>query len=437
MSDITARYSDDRYDYWIEDRVQATMTRIRAGKDGDIKCEIEVRYHVEPLAGLLHHGTLNLLAERTVKTLANQLGSRVDDFDWYKFLMAITYMAKARYREGEPPVALHEVDAGSRPRWLVKPVVEFEGPTVLAAPGGSNKSMLAVAIAATVATGRSTFTGLRARSQMPVLYLDWEADQYAHKDRLSAMCAAAKTDFPPEFYYRREYAPLVEAADELAAHIAKLGAGFVVIDSKGAALGGAPEEAEGTLRFFRAIRKLRVPALVVDHLPNADKDGKRPKRPFGSVYTLNMARNVWLAEIVEQADSSTTVLWRHTKSNNGPARDKLAWELTYEMDEGEEHYRSIGVRQINPRRITDLAQVVDRMSLREQIDHHMSSSSTPMSVTELSSLTGKSEAQVRARLNDGADQHHYVNVAASGPGKWMLAAKYRQQKTGEDLPVPF
>jgi hypothetical protein len=413
------------------------MTRIRAGKDGAIQVEAEVRYHREPFAGLLHHGTLNILAERTVKTLANQLASRIDDFDWYKFLMAVTYMAKERYRIGEPPVALVEVEAGARPRWLVKPIVEFEGPTVVAAPGGSNKSMLSLAIAATVATGRGKFLGLNARKQMPVLYLDWEADQWSHKDRLTAMCAANGIEFPDQLYYRREYAPLVESADELAKHVAQLAAGMVVIDSKGAALGGAPEEAEGTLRFFRGIRKLRVPALIVDHLPNSDKDGKRPKRPFGSVYTQNMARNVWIAEIVDQGDADSTVLWRHTKSNNGPATGKLAWRLDYTMDGEQEHYETIAIHQINPRSVTDLAVVIEKMTLREQITHHLTESKSPLSIDELANLTGASNAVLRARLNEGRDRNFYVNVGKGGAGQWMLASRYRQEAIGEELPSPF
>jgi hypothetical protein len=426
---LVAVYDEDTYRFTTDDStVIVELARIRATRTGDIKAEIEVRWNQAPLAGLLHHGTINLLAERSVKQLANQLSDRISEHDWYGTLLAITYLAKKRYREGEPPIALDLVDPKELPRWLIKPIIEHGGPTVLAAPGGSAKSMLALALAATVATGRTRFLGLRPMRTGAVLYLDWEADQYAHSNRLGAMCAAAEVEKPTTLFYRREYAPLHESVDELAKHVRELKAELVVVDSKGAALAGAPEDAEGTLRFFRAIRRLAVPTLVVDHVTNEAAHGKGAKRPFGSVYTQNMARNIWMAERASGEPGETVVLCKHTKSNNGPIGTKLAWRMEFVTDD--DLYETIRCQPVNPIEVAVMP-TDDSMSLRDKIARILETDGKPMTVVDLATLTGAGQSAVRARLNEGKMDGSFVNVSQGPTGKWMLTSEYIAKRLGD------
>lgn len=427
---MKSEFTPDTYYFTTDDGLaHFELSRIRTER-GDIICEIEVRWHGVEDPGLLHHGKLNLVSERSVTTLGNLLRQRIDGetVDWVGWLTGITYAAKNRYRNGEPPIRLSEVDTAAQTKWLLRPLLEHGGPTVLAAPGGSAKSMLALGVAATVATGRS-FIGINTKQAGPVLYLDWEADKYAHRNRLDALCHAIGETTPDNVYYRREYAPLHESTEELTRQVKDLEAVMVVVDSKGASLSGAPEEADGTLRFFRALRTLGVPALVVDHVTNASAAGKGPSRPFGSVYTQNMARNVWMARRTDQAEGQTTVVWQHTKSNNGPTGRKLAWQMDFALDgEGtdNERYQSIRIKPVSPVTVTSIDAT---KSLTDRLAEIMHREQRELMVAELVDLTGASADGVRARLNEGARSGLFTNInAGKKPSYWLLAAQDLQRR---------
>lgn len=441
MSDLISEWSHDTYKFYTSDRIASIeMTRLRAERGGEIKAEIEVRWHGQPKPGLLHHGGLNLMSDRTVKTLSNTLQDRISEFDWYGFLTASSYLAKKRYREGDPPKILSDVEPDPV-RWLLRPVVEYAGPTVIAAEGGSTKSLLALAIAATVATGRGRFLGMQPRQQHNVLYLDWEADEQTHLDRLQALCSGAGIVMPSNLYYRREWAPLADSADELARHVRELDVGLVVIDSKGMSLAGSPEDAQETIRMFGGLRKLNVPSIVVDHITNAAAENpKLKKRPFGSIYTQNVARNVWMARRLSQQPGEVTVLWEHTKSNNGRTGRKLAWRVEFVENESGERYEKIRIQPMNP--IAAMGPMTDDQPLREKLMAVLSTAASPLEVAELAELTGGSHTAVRARLNEGRKTGDFVNVGEGATGRWLLAKDWMQSALArtddmEDTPDPF
>ena len=444
MSRVRSTFTDDMYVFTTDDDLaRIEMTRIRAERGGDIKAEIEIRWNGRPKAGLLHHGTLNLLSERTTKTLANTLKDRIPEHDWYATLTACTFLAKKRYREGEPPVILSEVERNPT-RWLVQPIVEHGGPTILGAAGGTLKSMMCLAVGATVATGRAKFLGLKLRGEKaPVLYLDWETDKYAHANRLEALCAAVGEKVPDNILYRREWAPLHELGEEISKLVAKEGIGLVIVDSKGAALSGSPEDAEVTVRFFNAIRRMNTPAMIADHVTNETAYKKGPKRPFGSVYAVNMARNVWMAERANQEVGRVSVVWEHTKSNNGPTGRKLAWNLHLEQDDAG-LYERIAIRQVSPIEVQSL--MVEEEGVRALIQRALAQSPSPMDVEELVEFTGASAATVRARLKDGKDDSEFINVGTGRKGRWTLTSKVTERaelthtQIGPDsntMPDPF
>lgn len=340
-------YLNDHYQYRTKDGyAQIDLNRVRAVKD-DVHAEAEVRWLKPPDSGLLKHGNLNLLSDRTVSVWRAELERRIPEYDWGAFLTAVTKQAKDYFRRGSPPRPLRDAKV-REDRWFLEPFVQHGGPTVLAAPGGSVKSMFALALGATVASGQwqilrasgnrlTDSAGKKIRSA-PVLYLDWESDIESHKERLAAICRAREIDEPADLYYRREYAPLPQAAHELSLYAVELGVEFLVIDSKGAALGGSPEDAETTLRFFNSVREIGVPTLIVDHVTNEAADNRGgAKRPFGSVFTRNMARNVWMAEkMSENTDKGrVTVKFVRIKANDattGPST-WIAWDVLIQTDD--------------------------------------------------------------------------------------------------------
>lgn len=442
MSSLVPSYAEDEYRFTSKDGLVAIrMGRFRVDPRAGMRAEVEVRWHGQPKPGLLKSSDLNLNASNTIKQWANELESRAPDHDWYATLTAAAYLAKERYRTGDPPIRMSEVDTAPGTRWVLRPLLEASGPTVVAAKGGSLKSLLALAAMLTVVTGRGKFLGVNAQVKgQPGLYLDWEADRHTHRNRLDALCRGAGVDLAPAadgVFYRREYAPLHETANELVRYVRDIEPGIIVIDSKGASLSGAPEDAETTLRFFRAVRQLGVPALIVDHVTNEAADGKGAKRPFGSVYTQNIARNVWYAEKADEAPGEVTVMWKHIKSNNGAVGKRLAWRVELDMDDGNDLFERIRIEPVSPVVVSQITEgdTSLRGMLRRILTEHTAKGEF-LSVRELVSLTGHSEASVRARLNEGRMDNEFLNSAKSGEaGRWLLASGI--SATVSELPAPF
>lgn len=328
-----ATYTDDlyRFDYATE-QVVVKLDRLQErSRGGGITCELTIESSAEPNPGVLHGPkNFNLLTSSTA--LANDLTRRRDDIDWEAMLGQVSAAAVKRWREGEPMIDLATFERGEAPKYLLPPLIESRGVTVVAAGGGTGKSMLGIACAMTVATG-IPFLGIEPLYQCPVAYLDWEADPDTHQERMQALWRGygAPGAVPPELMlYRRHVASLSEAGSVLRRQIAERSVRFAVVDSVGMARGGAPEDAETTIRLFVAMRSLNIPILAIDHMSkDALNNGKG--EPIGSVYTTNSARRVFVMRSAEM-DGRTGVSIKNVKANNG----RLAAPIGYQVDFNED-----------------------------------------------------------------------------------------------------
>jgi hypothetical protein len=193
--------------------------------------------------------------------------------------------------------------------------VEADGATVLFAPGGTGKGYLALTLALSVSTGQPLLGSVPVITG-PVAYLDWEASKAETDRRIARLCRPLGIT-TPAILYRREQAALSSTAHTLALRFAQEGVVLAIIDSKGMAAAGAPEAGETAINLFRAIRRLRVPALVIDHVSKAVMKGDDPEMAFGSVYTTNGARLAWTARASFRPGELNLRL-TNTKANNGP-----------------------------------------------------------------------------------------------------------------------
>jgi len=138
---------------------------------GDLHAEITIYYpRADGNPGLLHYAKLNLLSS-TRSRLGKSLQERVPSIDWGGLLEQVCILAVEQYRKGEPTQDLREIEPDSKPRWMLWPYIEHGGPTILAAPGGAGKSMLAMAMAYSVASGYAILGRMDAKP-VPALYLD-------------------------------------------------------------------------------------------------------------------------------------------------------------------------------------------------------------------------------------------------------------------------
>jgi hypothetical protein len=136
--------------------------------------------------------------------------------------------------------------------WLIEPVIPRNQLVVIFAPGGTGKSLLALYIAAGLATGRNLFG--KDNNPVNVLYMDYEMQQAQLHERLTAMGYNKNTDLS-----RLHYASLPPIASldkpEGAKQICDLArscqAELVIIDTFSRAVEGAENEADTVRNFYR------------------------------------------------------------------------------------------------------------------------------------------------------------------------------------------
>lgn len=351
-----------RYDF-PEEGVTFQLDRFDQTRDGDIRCEVEI-WH---LGGrLLSPSRTNLLAERTLSGLATALSKKTDklELDWPAMIGKVAVASIARYRQGDPAVDLTKVDVWrERPRFMLWPFVQASGDSILFADGGTGKSTMALLMAVCVATGRPLLPETELYQTGNVLILDYEADEIDHAERLRAVCDGFDPPLEvPEgaIHYKRMYAPIHEAIDDLLRLIAEKDIKLVVVDSLGRARGGAPEGSEETLRAFNALARLRVPRLLIDHLSkDAIFNGNGNTRPIGSIYTHNNARMTWSLtaadshiEDDQSSNSYHSIQLINHKNNNGRLLGRRTYSLTYYND-AQERLQALYVNAVDPSTIPD------------------------------------------------------------------------------------
>ena len=281
--------------------------------------------------GFLPTQTIDLISGESAKRYANVLGSRILDGDiWFGLITQAQRLTRERYRSGEPSVVLRDVEWGAQPRFLVYPLVEDSVRSIIFGDGGVSKSLHAMAIAVSVATGHAVIPGTAVTRTGPVLYLDWEDEAATHAERLAAICAGAGLDVPSNIIYMRRVGSLHESTREVRREIARAGAILAIVDSVGAACGGDPERAADVIRTFDAMRALGIATEAVHHVP---KDQKDRSKPFGSVYAPNMARLMWRIDREAGGAGEMYVRAQSFKGNNNGELPLLGHRVVFEQDE--------------------------------------------------------------------------------------------------------
>lgn len=263
--------------------------------------------------------TFNLSSIRARQDRASYLGMRSqlpsDQFDWYGAIEYLCIRVIAAERTGQPAVLLRDVPKPSHDyAWQVHglPILR-EQPMCLFGDGGTGKSLQALSIA-----------GELAEQGVPVLYCDWETSAADHRGRLEQLFGS---DMPRVFYRRCEW-PLTHEADGLRRLVLAHDIRYVILDSVAFGCDGPPESAEAAAGYFRALRQLRVGALLLAHVTKADNGDQRP---FGSAFWHNGCRSTWFMKRSE-ADGNPgtiTVALFHRKSNAGPLLSARGLRFTF------------------------------------------------------------------------------------------------------------
>lgn len=324
--------ADEIYSFSWPVGITAQVERLTEAR-GELTGEVTIRTTRPPRPGLLHSARLNIMSTQSRSTLARVLAQRDPDLDWLAVVEAICYRTREHYRDGDPSIDLRTYERSRSARLFLSPFLEYGGPTVIAAHGGTGKTRLAWALAVTAGTGVPIVGRLQAEP-CPVLFADYETDADTGDEILAAVCAGAGITERPPVHYRRMVASLHESAATLRRERLRTQAGLVIVDSLGPARGGDPNDAETTIRTFNAARSLGVPVLFTDHITNSEALGGEAKKPFGSAYTWNLARVVWMMDKVQaEGEDSVTVALVNKKRNNGRLISRLGFRIDFENED--------------------------------------------------------------------------------------------------------
>lgn len=299
------------------------------------------------------------------------------EVDWYAALEQVCAKAVRRWRQGEPMLDLACVEVPDELPYLLHPMVVEGASTVIFADGASGKSLLALALGVSVATGEEIVPGVIPQRMGPVIFWDWEWDAESHAERLQAICAGANIEVPKGMiFYQPEMVSLLEAIPRMRKRVAETSAALVIVDSLGYARGGDANSQELTTRCFAALRTLSRPVIVTDHVAS---DGKERDKSFGSIYTRNSARLMWRIDTQKEADKSDWYAGLvNTKANR--KYQKTRGLTIHTESDTDERLLAVRFESTDVREISGLS---GALSLREHLVSILAANRRPMELSDL------------------------------------------------------
>lgn len=375
---------------WDPECIRVSVDRLHDSK-GTTAGEVTIKHRFPAGADFehLHQARLNLTSTRERSALGKHLTERAPDIDWLAVIEQTAVKVLEKHRAGEPYVMLGNLPLGEQSKYLLPPLLLEGQPNMIFGPGGSGKTTIAVMLALQVLE----------KIEGGVLWLDfeWSADE------VNSLVVKLKDGLglPPdlEIAYRFCAQPLADDIAAIQRMALETKAELVIVDSIGMALGGDPMAPDVVLRYFAALRSLKVTTLSLDHV------AKENRGPFGSVYKVNSARNVWEAVKGSSDSDALAVGLHHRKVNSGPLLKPIGYEFQYRPD-------SILPRKCDARRIPE---ILATMALADQLEAELLQG--PRTLTDLTESTGKPASTISPVLSRHRDK--FVKL---GDGRWGIKA---------------
>lgn len=368
-------------------------------KGGDWPSYVAVRTRAPGLSPHLKEGKLNLAAATSRAQFSKLIGNIYQSsvpLDSYMEMACV--LAMRAERDGADFLQVGSLPGDSPPLWLVTKVLRMNAPNSIYGDGGVGKSTLAALIGGCVSGGLA-MAGFVPEFTGPVLWLDWESDQWDIDDTIKQLRIGHENHFP-DFYYRRETWPITQTFKQVAKQVATEGVALVVLDSVGYAMGGDPESADATLRFTQAVRAFNTTVLLIDHVRKGDSGGKA----FGSAYKHNEVRTGF--EIIRQqvpGESVSHLGMFQRKSNKGGFLAPFG--LKVEFGEGFIRYDREEIQE---------EELVEKLSVPRRVRKVLTEATGLMNADEIAGLAGAPVEQVKARLSEMAARDEVYATDAKG-----------------------
>lgn len=384
---------------------EATVSRLRSS-GGELRAELRIIVDGRHLiAGSFNVSSLAARAQTT-----KLLTARAPRLPWADILERLCVSVLAAERTGSPATMIGKrVSAAAEPR-LLAPFLPAGHASVLFGPGGSGKSTLAAAAAVSIASGAEVIPGFRPSGAQPVGVFDWESCADDWSNLIAGIAEGAGIE-APRLPYLAMTRPLADDVERLAELVAEHSIRLAIVDSVGLALGigrEAGDPADAVLRMHQAIRHLRVTSVLVDHVAGADiaTGTTAASRPYGSVYKLNAARDVWeLRREHEPRDGAAEVLLIHAKANLSGLHPPIGLRIVHDG----------GLVRFERADIT-APELESRLTATERIRQVLNHG--PRTVKDISEETGIADNAVRATL--GRHRDCFIDL---GGKRWGLSSR--------------
>jgi hypothetical protein len=324
---------------WGVEQVELRLERITQSKDATW-AEATVRTTAPGrVSTQLAFSRVNLLGGSSQTGIIKDLEKRMEGPDWYAMIQQACVVALEKYRAGEPLVPIGKDYSDSGHTWSIYPLVRGTTPSVIYGKGGSGKSTFA-AFAAAIAQNGTAWAGL-VPEKSNVMYLDYESDAEEVGNKIWAVHRGLGLGGDVEVFYRFSTQKLVADVEQLRREVVERDIGLIFIDSLSLAAGGELNEADGFIRYFGALRSLKLPSITIHH---QNKEGGM----YGSEYIRNFARNVWEVRSEQEPGSSKLTFGLfHKKVNVGKLLPPIGLEFNYTTDDVTGRVSSIAVSEGN------------------------------------------------------------------------------------------
>jgi hypothetical protein len=368
----------------------------------ELSADVTIEADLEKHPNLMHPHVLlqrqNLSGGRAKQTLAKTLEERISLGEWDGIVELFCTRSIRTYRQGAEMVKIGRLPKRKEVPYLLYPVIRADAPCIIYGTGGIGKSYVSLYFSLLVQYNMSV--GRLVPRSGNVLYLDWESGEEDLNDRLSALSKGLNIE--AEVNYRYCHQPLVDDIDTIAAMIARENIDMVVVDAKGAAVGGQINEAKETMQMFNALRSLRVTSVIIDHVSKESNSG-----PIGSIYNFNEARNVWemRASQTEGSDRTRIGLY-HRKTNVGRRHEAFGLDFVFTDDEND----NIDTVRVTETDVADDPVTRQGLAQWQQIEAVLKESMVsdrnggteyePLTVEQIGERTGIKVESVTARLSD-------------------------------------
>ena len=374
------------FDFPVQ-QVHAEVDEVRVDSKV-LKAEIKFSSYREVSRGFLGYTDLNLKASGSRKSFANDLKERDETVsDWNQIVTAVSMHLIEDYKTGEEAVHLDgEVNQENKMHWLVQPLLADTINTIYA-PGASGKSWLAIYLATLVQHGVMESDALHAQEQKNVMILDWETNEKEFAGRYAQVRKGLKLPYSPleeNIVYKPMRASFSASITQISRVAMEKDIGLIIIDSIGAASGGASEESQVTLELFNRMKVLDTPILAIDHTNKANVPGKNL---FGSEYKYNETRILWEIKPTQSLTYLDIVL-HSRKSNNSQNLGSMALRVDFSPEAVFFSRKNISDTSGGSSQLSVPAGITDK--LRER----------PHTVSELATTLVVSEGQVRNAITD-------------------------------------